>query len=82
MNGDVGAPVTINNVLIRTGDLVVGDSDGVIVIPRDQVSDNVQKVQAGIVTDANRLQHVRAGMGAVDVLEMRDDLKGNVDLVE
>jgi len=82
LGGSVGVPVTINNVSIRAGDLIVGDSDGLLVMPKDQVADGVQKTQAMIVEEVNLMQHVREGMGAVDVLKLRDELKGNVDVVE
>ena len=31
--GQVGAPVTLGGVLVRSGDIVVGDADGVVVVP-------------------------------------------------
>lgn len=37
---EVGAPVTIGGVQVRAGDLLVGDADGVLAIPRD-VEDEV-----------------------------------------
>jgi len=64
--GEVGAPVTINGVTIRTGDLIVGDSDGVICVPKDQVEQAAEKCRMGIVDDVNLLQLVREGHGAVD----------------
>ena len=82
VGGDVGAPVTINNVVIRTGDLIVGDGDGVIAIPKEQVTDVIHRAQASIVHEANFMAHVREGMGAVDVLELRDELKGIVEIAE
>jgi len=32
------------------------------------------------VKEVNLLQHVREGIGAIDVLGLRDDLKGKVDI--
>jgi len=80
--GEIGAPVRINEVNIRTGDLIVGDSDGVICVPRDQVVDAADKCRMGIVEEVNLLQHVREGKGAVDVMGYRELLTGKVDIEE
>lgn len=80
--GEIGSPVKINGVSIRTGDLIVGDSDGVICVPKDQVVDAADKCRMGIVEEVNLLQHVREGKGAVDVMGYRDLLAGKVDIEE
>jgi len=80
--GEIGSPVTINGVSIRTGDLIVGDSDGVICVPKDQVVDTAEKCRVGIVEEVNLLQHVREGRGAVDVMGYREILAGKVDIEE
>lgn len=36
--GSAGAPVTIGDVLVHAGDAVVGDGDGVVVIPRRELA--------------------------------------------
>ncbi len=80
--GQIGFPVNINGVTINTGDLIIGDNDGVIVIPGNDVEKAIEACREEIVEEVNLLQHVREGMGAVDVLNLRDDLKGKVNLVE
>lgn len=47
--GTIGLPIVINNVRVAPGDVVVGDRDGVIVVPRDrldQVHEQLQAVRA------------------------------------
>jgi 4-hydroxy-4-methyl-2-oxoglutarate aldolase len=47
--GTVGLPVVINDVRICPGDLVVGDRDGVVIVPRgdlDAVFDQLESVRA------------------------------------
>jgi len=82
IGGVIGAPVEINGVTIRTGDLIVGDSDGIICIPRDMIEKTAAKCSHTIVDEVNKLQHVREGMGAVDVMGFREMLTGNVEIVE
>jgi 4-hydroxy-4-methyl-2-oxoglutarate aldolase len=44
---DVGTPVSIGGVNVQTGDLLVGDADGVLSVPRD-VEDEVASICAEI----------------------------------
>ncbi|MEM1542623.1 MAG: hypothetical protein QXV82_08330, partial [Ignisphaera sp.] len=39
---DVNIPVTVGDVLVEPGDFVMGDDDGVVVIPRE-IADPVSK---------------------------------------
>lgn len=80
--GSIAVPVTINGVTIRPGDLIVGDNDGVVCIPRDEVESVISICKDGIVDEVNKLQHVREGWGAVDVLELGELLENNVEYEE
>jgi regulator of RNase E activity RraA len=44
---DVGRPVTIGGVNVRAGDLLLGDADGVLAVPRE-IEDDVAAVSAQI----------------------------------
>lgn len=44
---DVGRPVTVGGVQVRPGDLLLGDADGVLAVPRE-IEDQVLKICAGI----------------------------------
>ncbi|MFH1677095.1 MAG: RraA family protein [bacterium] len=80
--GVVGSPIKINDVIINSGDLIIGDNDGVICVPRDMVESVLHAARERIILEVNQLQHVREGLGAVEVLELTDILKGNVELVD
>ncbi len=41
--GSINLPVVVGGVLVRPGDFVVADGDGVVVVPREQV-DEVAKI--------------------------------------
>jgi len=36
--GTINYPITIHNVTIHPGDLVFGDNDGVVIVPRDEAA--------------------------------------------
>lgn len=42
-----GTPVTIGTVTIATGDYLLGDRDGVVIIPRDLAADVVARTEIG-----------------------------------
>jgi regulator of RNase E activity RraA len=47
--GIVGAPITLGDVHVRSGDVIVGDADGVVVVPYEQleiVLDRLEQVRA------------------------------------
>lgn len=53
--GTVGLPVVVGGVAIESGDILVGDEDGVVAVPRGQI--------AAVLA---RLAHVRAAEAALD----------------
>jgi len=81
-DGEIGCRVTINGVTVRTGDLIVGDSDGVLCVPKDQIEHAAEKCRNQIIDEVNLLQHVRGGRGAAEVMGLDEMLAGNIDLVE
>jgi 4-hydroxy-4-methyl-2-oxoglutarate aldolase len=65
--GWLNAPIRIGNTVIQPGDLVCGDADGVVAIPKDQI-DTVLKASAAREADeANKIERIRAGERTVDL---------------
>lgn len=44
--GIIGAPVACGNVVCNPGDIIIGDSDGVVVIPRHQLEATLESARA------------------------------------
>lgn len=63
MNGSgvVGAPVVLGDVHVNPGDVVVGDADGVVVVPQDRLADVLERVAAVRAAEARAEQVVRDG---------------------
>lgn len=53
--GEVNVPVTVGDRSINPGDIIVGDEDGVVVIPREDAEDLLPKAQAYDQKDAARV---------------------------
>jgi RraA family protein len=54
--GTIGAPVAVGGVVVTAGDVLVGDSDGVVVVPRHRVMEVVEAVD-GIGEREAALRH-------------------------
>lgn len=78
---DVGGIVTLGDVQVRPGDIVVGDDDGIVVVPWD-MADDIAAAAAQIVQAENRvLDSVRSGatLGSARELHGYHHLQRNAD---
>ncbi|WP_108662474.1 RraA family protein [Acuticoccus kandeliae] len=53
-----GDPVTIGNIVINAGDYILGDQDGIVVIPKDQVEAVMTRAETAIKAE----NHVRSAI--------------------
>jgi 4-hydroxy-4-methyl-2-oxoglutarate aldolase len=60
------APVTIGTVSISTGDYLLGDRDGVVIIPRAIVEDVVTRTEAVVATESDMRRALLGGMDPVE----------------
>jgi regulator of RNase E activity RraA len=63
---EYNVPITIGNVEIAPGDYIVGDIDGVVVIPQDIAADVTGKAEAVVDTENLVRRDILAGMHPVD----------------
>jgi len=59
-------PITIGDVTVRTGDFLLGDRDGVVIIPRDAVAEAVERTETVIATESDMRTALIGGMDPVD----------------
>jgi 4-hydroxy-4-methyl-2-oxoglutarate aldolase len=62
-------PVTIGTVRIIPGDWVVGDEDGVVVVPQDVAADVLAEAERKVGTENEIRDAVRAGASPLDAYE-------------
>lgn len=60
-----GQPVTLGEVTVRTGDYLLGDRDGVVVIPQEIAADVVQRTEEVASTENQVRNAIRGGMDPV-----------------
>lgn len=62
--GTVGFPVVLGGTTVATGDIVIGDSDGVVVVPRERAEAVLAKIDAVKAQEMGLLAKVQAGLDA------------------
>ena len=60
--GRIGQPVSVGGVAVNPGDLIVGDSDGVVVIPRLDVQAVLEAATKKVAAEQQRIEEVNAGI--------------------
>ncbi|WP_345817284.1 RraA family protein (plasmid) [Paraburkholderia sp. PREW-6R] len=59
--GRVNAPISAGNTAIHPGDLIVGDADGVVVIPRNDVARIIDLAQKKLEMETARIAAIHRG---------------------
>ncbi|HEY4622380.1 MAG TPA: RraA family protein [Solibacillus sp.] len=54
--GAVGVPVAIGDVVVQSGDYVIGDIDGVIIVPQEDIEQIIEAAEAKVQKDEAREQ--------------------------
>lgn len=71
--GELGTAITLTGVHVSTGDLVVADTDGVVVIPRDRVDAVLDEADARVAKEREILEHLRAGRTTIELYGLDGD---------
>jgi 4-hydroxy-4-methyl-2-oxoglutarate aldolase len=68
--GSVDRPTVVADVEVDPGDWVVGDRDGVVIVPGGSLDEVVAAGQARAAREANYFEQLRAGSTTVDLLSL------------
>jgi 4-hydroxy-4-methyl-2-oxoglutarate aldolase len=63
---EINVPVVCGGILVNPGDIVVGDTDGIVVIPKARVEEVLEKVKAIAMKEAGIRESIRANGGLPD----------------
>lgn len=61
LNGTIARPISVAGTAVQPGDLVLGDADGVVVIPRAEVDRVLQAAEKKLADEKLRLEEVARG---------------------
>lgn len=67
--GRIGHPVSVGGVVVRSGDFVIGDEDGVVVLEREQLQALIPLADQKEKDEAQRLAAIRQGQTAAKWLD-------------
>lgn len=72
--GTIGAAIDCGGVRVRTGDYVVADDDGVVVVPFERVDVVIQAARVRIEKEAELMVRLAAGEVTLDLMGLREIL--------
>jgi 4-hydroxy-4-methyl-2-oxoglutarate aldolase len=76
--GAINVPIVVDGVYVEPGDIMVGDGDGVLVIPRALLMATVEGAETRAAAEIVFRQRIAAGEKLLDILNMR----GVIDAIE
>jgi len=59
--GTINKTITCGNVIVEPGDLIVGDDNGVAVVPKEQIEQVIEEARTIKSKEANRLKQIDKG---------------------
>lgn len=59
--GEINCPIAIGGMVVMPGDLVLGDADGVVVIPIDDVAEVYDRTAAKHAAEHKQMENIKAG---------------------
>lgn len=65
--GKVNVPVTCGGVRVNPGDMVLGDCDGVVVVPREKEDQVFEKSQAKFAKEEKLVEELKAGKTTLEI---------------
>jgi 4-hydroxy-4-methyl-2-oxoglutarate aldolase len=74
--GAINVPVSCGGVPVRPGDIIVGDADGVMVVPQEHAADVLSRAQAAVGKEQGMRERILKGEYIYDILKLGEVLKG------
>jgi regulator of RNase E activity RraA len=71
--GEVNTPIACGNTVVMPGDIIIGDADGIVVVPREEAETVLDLVTALVQREQKRIAEINAG--ELFKAEINDTLK-------
>ena len=67
--GRIGHPISVGGVPVRSGDFILADDDGVVIVEREQLASLIPLAHAKVADEATRLESIANGATAATWLD-------------
>jgi 4-hydroxy-4-methyl-2-oxoglutarate aldolase len=68
-SGTLNQAITIGQVTIYPGDVIMGDRDGVVIVPADRLAETIEKAQAREAKEAQVMARLRSGETTLEIYD-------------
>ena len=65
--GSLNEPIIMGEYIVNPGDIIVGDRDGVVVIPQNRVEEAIEKAHARELKEENVRKELRKGLNSLQI---------------
>ncbi|MBZ5498611.1 MAG: RraA family protein [Acidobacteriia bacterium] len=59
--GEINVPIACGNTVVMPGDILIGDADGVVAVPREDAEEVLRLVKVLIERESRRIEEIRSG---------------------
>jgi 4-hydroxy-4-methyl-2-oxoglutarate aldolase len=73
--GGINGPISCAGAVVRPGDIIVGDADGVMVVPIEHAAETLTKAQAAVGKEQALRERILKGEYIYDILKLGEALK-------
>jgi len=73
--GTIGEPITFGGVAVKTGDIIVGDADGIVVLEESRWPQALQRAREREAQENTMREQLREGRTTVELLELEPALR-------
>lgn len=73
--GTIGQPIACGGIAVAPGDIVLGDDDGLVVVPRAMAAATAASAAERVRKEDEMIKQIRAGATTVDLLGLQPYLK-------
>ena len=73
--GALDVPIQFGGVTVRPGDIIVGDIDGLVIVPQDRAREILDAATARRVREAELMEQLRLGKTTIELLGLPEPRK-------